>query len=40
MFAVLIPGDASVLTVSTIVCVIVVLGCGIFAADSFRIVLK
>ena len=36
VFTVLILGDTSVLTVSTVVCALVVLVCGIFAAADFK----
>lgn len=40
VFTVLILRDTSVLTVSTIVCAIIVLVCGIFAAADFKEILK
>ena len=40
LFTVLILGDTSVLTVSTIVCSIIVLVCGIFAAADFKELLR
>ncbi|MBP3627171.1 MAG: DMT family transporter [Clostridia bacterium] len=40
VFTVIILGDTSVLTPSTIICAIVVLVCGIFAAADFKEILK
>lgn len=40
VFTVLILGDTSVLTPSTIICAIIVLICGIFAAADFKEILK
>ncbi len=40
LFTVIILGDTSVLTPSTIICAVVVLVCGIFAAADFKEILK